>query len=174
MNEKTFSGLSLQERLDTLELKTCRPLPDAKTSIGFAMVRFNESWAEYRSITPTLYAIRDESMGLYCTLGKLRRNYPLTWDLVEAAVEALEQQYAIEGYLLATEAIATNDPTMLFGLQGHYRGERQYGALNLITYAPYETAFVTEFDVSKEAWDDLKFQALSANPLLEKSVRRKF
>jgi len=163
----TFSDLNIEERLEALELKTCRPLPDAKTTIGFAISRFNESWMQYRSITPTLYAIRDESMGLYCTLGKLRRKYALTWELIEAAVEALEQAYAIEGYLLAGEAITTEDTGLFFGLQGHFQGERQYGALELITFRPYEGSFVTEFDLDKEEWDDLRFQALSNNPLLQ-------
>lgn len=168
MSEKDFSDFSVDERLDRLELKTCRPLPDAKTTIGLAIARFNESWGEYRSITPTLYAIRDESMGLYCTLGKLRRKHTLNWNLVDSAIDALEQRYAIEGYLLAGEAITTAETSLLFGLQGHYQGERQYGALDLITYTPYEGEFVTEFDLSKPEWDDLRFQALSNNPLLQK------
>lgn len=163
-----FSDLSLEQRLEKLELKTCHPLPDAKTTIGFAIRRFNESWLSYKTITPTFYGIRDEGIGIYLTLGKLRRAYDLSWDTVEAIAETLEPVYEIEGYLLATEAVSSEDGNLLFGLQGHDRGERQYGALNLSTLAPYEGSFLTELDLSKEQWDDLKFQALSNNPLLQK------
>ena len=159
--------LSIQERLENLELKSCQPLPDAKKAIQFAIQRFNESWLNYRTITPTLYSIRDEGTGLYLTLGKLRRSCEMSWETIEAIVEVLEQAFQIEGYMLASEAISLDGEDLLFGLQGHDRGERHYGALALTTLVPFEASFVTEFDVLKATWDDLKFQALTSNPLLQ-------
>lgn len=157
----SFSQLTLAERLARLELKSCRPLPDAKTAISVAIGRFHESWTAYKTITPTLYFIKEGSMGMYVTLGKLRREFELNWEMLEAMIEAVELSYGLEGYLLASEGITQEDPQYLFALEGHYRGEKQYGALELATLSPYTARFVTEFDVSGEVWQDLKLQASS-------------
>ncbi len=164
----SFADLAIAKRLELLELKSCRPLPDAKAAIKFALTRFHESWTEYRTITPTLYAIKDGSMGIYLTLGKLRRNYTMSWETLEAITEALEESYQIEGYLLASEGITEDDPQLVFALQGHHEGERHYGALELITLNTYPYRFITEFDVSGESWKDLKLQASANNPLLQR------
>ena len=162
-----LADIAIAERLELLGLKSCRPLPDAKTTIKFALGRFHESWSEYRTISPTLYAIKNESMGIYMTLGRLRRTYAMTWDTLDAILEALEETYKIEGYILATEAINEAQAQYLFALQGHHEGEKQYGALDLVTLSTFADSFVTEFDVSAETWQDLKLQARSNHPGLE-------
>ena len=163
-----LADLSHEERLEQLDLKTCQPLVDAKTTIGVAIRRFHESWTSYKTITPTLYCVRAEGRGLYLTLGSLRKNYGLSWDTVEAIVETLETTKYAEGYLLAAEAVSkTPDdlPRLLFGLQGHYQGERQYGALDLANLTPYESSFSMEPDLAKEDWQDLRLQAVNNSAL---------
>lgn len=163
-----FGDMSVEERLELLDLKTCQPLVDAKTTIAVAIRRFHESWTSYKTITPTLYCIRAEGRGLYLTLGGLRKSYGLSWDTLEAIVATLEVTKNAEGYLLAAEAINAGSeavPHVLFGLQGHYQGERQYGALDLSSLLPYEDRFVMEVDLSPEAWQDLRLQALNNSEL---------
>ena len=169
----SLADLTIEERLETLSLKQCRPLPDAKTAISFALSRFHEAWSAYRSITPTLYGIGD-GRGVYVTLGTLRRSYGLSWQTVEGVVEVLEHHRPLTGYLLATEAVGGDPLNHLFGLQGHDYGEKQYGALDLATLTPFETTFTTELDVTKEAWRDLQQQAAANNPFLTKPSRVSF
>jgi hypothetical protein len=147
------------QRLDDMPVKLCRPLPTAKAGISFALSRFHESWQSYRTITPTLYGLREADRGVYLTLGHLRKREGLNQKTLAALIEGLEYQYQIDGYLLACEGVAGETPQLLFGLQGHFLGERQYGALELATLRPYESTFVTEFDVSPEDWSDLRLQA---------------
>ena len=153
--------LPLATRLDDLPLKSCRPLPDAKAAITFALERFHESWHSYRSITPTLYGIREEGAGVYLTLGHLRRSYGLGWETIDALTEALEARFEISGYLLASEAVGDEPPRLLFGLQGHTFGEKHYGGLDLTTFAPFEGFMTTEFDLTPEAWQDVRLEAAS-------------
>ena len=168
-----LTDLTIEERLETLSLEGCRPLPDAKTAISFALSRFHEAWSAYRRITPTLYSIGD-GRGVYVTLGTLRRSYGLNWATVEGVVEALEHHRPLTGYLLATEAVGGDPLNHLFGLQGHNYGEKQYGALDLATLTPFEATFTTELDVTPEAWRDLQQQAAANNPFLAKPPRISF
>lgn len=157
----SLTDLPLTIRLDDLPLKTCRPLPDAAAAIRFALERFHESWHAYHSITPTLYGMREEGLGVYLTLGHLRKAYGLSWTTVDALTEALEARYGAHGYLLASEAVGDEPPKLLFGLQGHSHGEKHYGGLDLATFAPFEGFITTEFDVSTEVWRDLRLEAAS-------------
>ena len=157
----SLADLPLETRLDDLPVKACRPLFDAKTATTFALERFHESWHSYRTITPTLYGIREEGRGVYVTLGHLRKPYGLSWATLDALVEALEARFAVHGYLLASEAVGDEPPKLLFGLQGHTYGEKHYGGLDLTTFAPFEGFITTEFDVLPEVWRDLRLEAVS-------------
>ena len=161
----SLADLPVTTRLDDLPLKTCRPLPDAKAAIAFALERFHESWHGYHTVTPTLYGICEEGRGVYITLGHLRKSYGLSWATVDALNEALEARYATHGYLLASEAVGDEPPRLLFGLQGHSYGEKHYGGLDLTTFAPFEGFITTEFDVSPDAWRDLRLEAVSNSGL---------
>lgn len=161
----SLASLNIETRLDDLPVKTCRPLVDANGAIAFALERFHESWHSYKTITPTLYGIRQAGRGVYITLGSLRRAYGLTAETLDALTEALKHHYAIDGYLLASKAVGGNPLTLLFGLQGHSFGEKHYGALDLITFQPFEDFFQTEFDVTKEAWEDLQLEAATNSGL---------
>lgn len=161
----TLTELSVETRLDDLPVKTCRPLVDAKGAIAFALERFHESWHAYKTITPTLYGIREEGRGVYLTLGNLRRSYGLTPATLDSLTEAFEHHYGIDGYLLASKAVGGDPLRLLFGLQGHTFGEKHYGALDLITFQPFEDFFQTEFDVSKELWEDLQLEAATNSGL---------
>jgi hypothetical protein len=154
-----LSDIPLQQRLDDMPLKLCRPLPTARAGISFALSRFHESWHSYRTITPTLYGLREADRGVYLTLGHLRKREGLNQQTLTALIEGLEYQYRIDGYLLACEGVAGDVPQLLFGLQGYVLGERHYGALELATLRPYESTFVTEFDVPPAVWSDLRLQA---------------
>ncbi len=155
----SFADLTLEERLKVLEPKSCRPLPDAKVAIAFAVTRFHESWHPYRTVTPTLYLLREEGQGVYVTLGKMRRGYGLSRETLDAALEALTPAYGLHGFLLASEAVGGEPPRLLFGLQGHEHGEKHYGGLELSTLTPFEAGFSTEFDLSADAWQDARLQA---------------
>ena len=155
-----FTELSWQNRLEAVPSKTCRPLPDAKTAITFALERFHETWQGYRTITPTLYPLRD-GPGTYLTLGGLRRSYGLTWPTLDALLEALDVQRELTGYLLATEAVGGTPLHFLFALQGHERGERHYGALNLSNLTPFEQTFTSEPD-AETRWQALRLEARSS------------
>lgn len=159
---RPLADLSLEERLRLLGPKPCRPLPDGAAAIKFALERFNATWSQYRSITPTLYPIRRQGRGSYVTLGQLRRSFGLSQATLEAVLEALDHQMPLDGFLLAAEAVGGEPPRLLFALQGHDQGERHYGGLELATLTPFEHRFVTEFDVAAEDWQDLRLQAQNA------------
>lgn len=154
-----FGALSAARRREILRPTPCRPLPDAATAIALALARFDESWRAYRSVTPTLYPI-GPGRGRYATLGRLRRRWRLDWTLVEAAVAALGDEAAGEGFLLASEAAGGSPLRTLFALQGHHHGERHHGALELATLRPFEGDFVTEFD-DPDGWRLLRTEARS-------------
>ena len=157
----SLNDLPVKTRLDDLPVKSCRPLPDAAAAIRFALERFHESWHSYHTVTPTLYGVREEGLGVYLTLGHLRKPYGLSWATVDALNEALETRYTTHGYLLASEAVGDEPPRLLFGLQGHTHGEKHYGGLDVTTFVPFEGFITTEFDVSPKAWRDLRLAAVS-------------
>lgn len=162
---RSLAELPVTTRLDDLPVNLCRPLVDAKTAIDFALKRFHESWHNYRSITPTLYGIREEGRGVYLTLGHLRRSYGLNQDTLSALAEAVKHSYNTSGYLLASEAVGGEPLKLLYGLQGHDYGEKHYGGLDLVTFQPFEGYFQTEFDLSKAAWEDARLEALTNSGL---------
>lgn len=167
-----LEDLPPHERLRDVTLSSAPPLHTARTTIGYAIERFHASWSQYRTLTPTLYAIAPTRRGVYVTLGRLRARHGMSWEIVEALFEAFVAEYEATGYLVATAAVGGDPPRALFGLQGHDDGERHYGALDLRTLAPWERAFQTELDLPPEAWDDLWQQAVTESGIARHSVSR--
>lgn len=156
-----FSSLSASERLELLTFSTCRPLRDAKEATQFAIGRFHESWHTYHTITPTLYLISDHAPGNYVTLGRLRKRYGLSWDTIEAALDAIEFQRPLNGYLIAAAGAGGEPLRPLFTLYGHAWGEVQHGALDLTYYTPFEERFKTEFELAPDVWQGVWREATS-------------
>jgi len=142
----------IKDRLGDLSVSSCRPLRDAKEAVQYALARFHESWSAYRTVTPTLYLIHDEAPGAFVTLGRLRKRYGLSWETLGAVLEALSEGREVHGFILAAPGVGGDPLRPLFTLQGHERGERQYGALDLALLVPFEHPFVTEFDLGADAW----------------------
>lgn len=169
---QSLATLPIDARIEVLEPKSCRPLHTAQTAIGFALERFHESWTAYRSITPTLYVIAPTRRGVYVTLGRLRARFGMDWDLVDAAVEALEARYAATGFLVATAVVGGDPLRALFGVQGHEQGERHYGALDLRTLQPFEASFTTELDLAPQDWLDRWQEAVTNTGIAKHAVSR--
>jgi hypothetical protein len=161
-----LSNIPVSERLALLAFSTCRPLRDAKEATEFAIQRFHESWHTYRTVTPTLYLISDHTPGTYLTLGQVRKKYGLSWDTLEAVLEAVEQSRSINGYLLAAPGVGGEPLRPLFTLHGHAWGEVHQGALDLTHYTPFETAFTTELE--SDGWQDLWHEAATNANLTQK------
>lgn len=152
---------SSRSPLERLTVNSCRPLRDAKETVGFAIARFHESWSRYRTVTPTLYLIGDDAPGAFVTLGRLRRAQGLSWATVEAVVEALEGEREVRGFIVAASGVGGDPLTPLFTLQGHELGERHYGALHLTLLTPFEQGFVTELDLEAGIWQERWAEAAS-------------
>lgn len=160
--------MPLAARAALLRPTPCRALYTARDAIDYALRRFHEPWVRYRTLTPTLYGISDEPRSVYLTLGRTRARFGLSWRTVDAALEALGVDLALDGHLLAAPAVggADGDLRALFGLQGHHHGERHYGALDLATLTPFEGAFQSEVDVPPARWRDAWLQAASNSGVL--------
>ncbi len=128
-----------------------RPLGSVSDAVGVALERFHASWTAHQVIAPTLYVVGGREGGGWVPLAEAYTLELLSWDLVEALVEAFEIEEGARGFLFASEGRGATTGTRLFVVQGTVDGQPHYGALDLETMRPSAEHYRSILDLPRSA-----------------------